>query len=167
MLMFMKATTFLDINRMDMPFPKRLAESRVYNFTSLLEGVTRLFNLVPPFNMDYDALNFDITYANYILNNDVVFCDLMRIMTDIYNDYNVIILVGNEDEFVSESLQKFIQSRYGVISYNIEEYNDIPVLDKTEFDINGVFNIDNDMERYSVLLLRNNPDMIQDIQKWS
>lgn len=169
MIMFMKAITLININKMNMniPVPTRLKESKIYNFTSLLEGTTRLFNLVPPFNMDYDALNFDITYATYILNNEAAFCDLMQIMSNVYNNDDVIILIGNEDGFVSESLQKFIQARYGVISYNIEEYDDIPTIDKTEFDINGVYNIDRDMERYSMILLRDNPDLIQNIQTWS
>lgn len=166
MLMFMNANTFINIRNINSvtPLPTRIIESRVFNFTSLLEGVPRLFNLVPPFNMAYDAKDFDIMYYNYIMNNDNVFCELMSIMSNLYEDNNVIILIGNEDEFVSESLQKLIQERYGIIAYRIEDIDDIPTVDKTEFDINGVFNIDQDMDRYSILLLRNNPDIVNQIQ---
>lgn len=129
----------------------------ILNLNSFMEGFERL-NILPPFGLEYGDKNFDIMYANYILQNDIPFMELMKIIMTIYSGNNVIILSskGNIYEFVAESLQKFIQQRYSLVSYIVNDLDDWQYVEDTMFDINGVYNLDLDKERFTYLYAQMN-----------
>lgn len=137
-------------------------EGKIFNLLSISSLGVRLNNLMPPFNTfmyNEDNLGFDIDYYNFIMNNDLAFIDLMRIM---YNEYEngidcaTIILIDNDEfrDVIRDSLIKLIQQRYGINSFIVNEFDDWNYLESsqsTNFDINGIYNFDYDKERYSVL----------------
>ena len=135
----------------------------IFNLSSTLEVGERLFKLIPPFNVEQynDEKEFDINYANYILTNDEAFIDLMKIIYLQYennNDMLIYIVVDFDDirDVITESLIKFIQQRYGINSSIIKEYEDFDTVEDSEFDINGLYNLDQDKERYVLLVNSNN-----------
>jgi hypothetical protein len=79
----------------------------------------------------------------------------------LYNGLNVYILVGGNEgmyDFLTESLQKFIQSRYGIISYVINDISDWDsiVEDRSTFSLNGLYTMDIDKERFTYLFAKYN-----------
>lgn len=129
----------------------------IMNLNSFIEGFERL-NLLPPFGLEYGDKNFDMMYAEYIIQNDGPFIELMKIIMAIYSGKNVIILSskGNIYEFVAESLQKFIQQRYSLTSYVVNELDDWDYVEDTMFNIRGVYNLDIDKERFTYLYAQMN-----------
>lgn len=135
----------------------------VFNLSSLIEGYERV-NLLPPYNMQINMVDdkqFDIAYANFILNDENAFYDFMKIIMSLYNGLNVYILVGGNEgmyDFLTESLQKFIQSRYGIISYVINDISDWDsiVEDRSTFSLNGLYTMDIDKERFTYLFAKYN-----------
>lgn len=130
-----------------------------FNLSSTLEEGDRLFKLIPPFTVNEynDEKEFDINYANYILNNDAAFVDMMKIVYLQYehnNDAVMYVLVDFDDirDTITESLIKLIQQRYGINSSIVKEYEDFDTLEDSDFDINGIFNLDQDKERYVLLV---------------
>ena len=124
----------------------------VFNLSSPIEGGVRLHSLTPPISLWQmrEEKNFDIGYADYILNNDAAFVDLMRVICQIYNGNHVFILVNTDDinTFITESLMKFIQQRYGYNGNIMNCLNDIFWASESDFSVNGLYNLDNDRQRY-------------------
>ena len=117
-----------------------------------------MVNLIPPVKVsDYrDEKEFDIMYANYIINNDNAFIDLMKIIYDEYDSGNIdpICILVERDEIrdcLTESLIKFIQQRYGINSYLINTVEDREYREPSSFDITGLYNLDQDKERFVLL----------------
>ena len=136
--------------------PKQLS---IFNLSSTLEEGERLFKLIPPFSADdyKDEKEFDINYANYVLSNDAAFIDLMKIIYLQYennNDKLIYVLVNFDEirDIITESLIKLIQQRYGINACIVKEYEDFDTLEDSEFDINGLYNLDQDKERYVLLI---------------
>lgn len=130
----------------------------ILNLNSFKEGFERL-NLLPPFGLEYGDKNFDLAYADYIINNDGPFIELMKIIMAIYSGKDVVILTNSNNDiydFVSESLQKFIQQRYSLISYNVYDIEDWQYVEDTMFNIRGVYVLDMDKERFSYLYMKMN-----------
>jgi hypothetical protein len=124
----------------------------VLNFTSYNEEYPRL-NLYPPeeFGYNYDLI-FDIKYASYILTNDIIFMDFMKIMYNLYLGLDVFILVEDSLEQLNESLFKLIQQRYGYNANRINCYEDFLEAQESSFAEFGLLNIDNDKERLAYLV---------------
>ena len=125
----------------------------VFNFTSLKEGF-EMIKLVPTQNLAYgDERMFDQNYANYILGNDAVFIELMKMMLPIFNGLDVYIMVHHipNFEFLHDSLQKFIQQRYGYVSNVIYSIEDWECVIDSQFSLQGIYNFDRDKERLLVL----------------
>lgn len=77
----------------------------------------------------------------------------------IYSGKDVVILTNSNNDiydFVSESLQKFIQQRYSLISYNVYDIEDWQYVEDTMFNIRGVYVLDMDKERFSYLYMKMN-----------
>lgn len=137
---------------------------RIYNFSSLKEVGKPLF-MMPPNDLgaisEYD---FDCKYAQYIMMNDQVFFNMLCMMMDIYNGTDVFILIADEEEsffnpdvsswnsILIESLLKFIQQRYGINGTLIEGPDDLNCLEFAEFSDFGLYNFDEDKERFSMLI---------------
>ncbi len=128
---------------------------KVYNLSSLLEGYPKL-NILP-YSVRYsDEKEFDLDYALYILNHDNVFFDMMRIIYNLYigNDVYLLVTIDQFSEIVTESLLKFIQQRYGYIGNRVNEPEDLMTLVPGDFTLFGVFNLDQDKERFSFLITK-------------
>lgn len=138
----------------------------VLNLTSLIEGYEKL-DLVPPYGTGYnDEKVFDMNYANYIMNDDAKFLNFMKIMFPIFDGMDVYILISNNPmfEFISDSLQKFIQQRYGYISNIISSQEDWECVQDSNFTLNGIYNFDIDKERF--LSIYSQMVSIEDMNKY-
>lgn len=124
----------------------------IFNLSSPIEGGVRLHSLTPPISLWQmrETKDFDIGYADYILNNDAAFVDLMRVICHIYNGEHVIVLVNTDEinTFITESLLKFIQQRYGYNGWVLNCLNDVLYAYESDFSVNGLYNLDQDRERY-------------------
>lgn len=127
-----------------------------YNFTSLNEKFINKLNLVPPNNLGANSeYVFDVKYMNWILSNDINFINFMRIIIDLYDGIDVFLVISNDNwsETLIESLLKLIQQRYGISAVRINEYNDIYYAEDSDFNEGyGLFNLDNDKERYTYII---------------
>ena len=130
----------------------------VYNLSSYVENIQRVY-LLPPSEIAesfLDEKSFDLQYANFILNDDFSFMELMKIMIPIYEGKDVLLLISESLENITESLMKFISGRYGIIPYLVYEEEDLDYLNESNFTVNGLYNLDIDKNRYSVLYARLN-----------
>ena len=126
----------------------------VFNFNSLNMNyeMTRIF---PPkdlgFRSDYE---FDMKYANYLLTNDEVFFEFMKIPYNVYLGNDVFILIDNSEEFemAVESLLKFLQQRYGLNATYITDEEDFLKAPEVQFNELGAINFHNDKERLTMML---------------
>ena len=126
----------------------------VYNFSSLNEKYVRL-NLFPPNNLGaMDEYDFDIKYAIYILGNDAIFFDMMRIVYSLYQGKDVFVLIDDTEQFemYNESLMKFIQQRYGYNFNLIQSFDDFINAEESRFSELGIINLAQDKERLSYML---------------
>lgn len=131
----------------------------LYNLSSMREGYTRLSTLIPPNELGrFTDRDFDIVYANYIMNNDQVFCEFFQIVYNLYLGYDVFILACNENwsENILESLLKLIQQRYGYNAVRISSDEDyIYAVNNSVSDFApgyGIYNLDQDKERFVHLM---------------
>lgn len=133
-------------------FPK--SDPLVLNFSSLREGYD-VVDLLPKvrFQLD-DSQEFDISYANYILNNDYQFIQLMKIIYPLYEGRDVYVLISNTNfyDILNESIFKLIQQRYGYISNEVHSEEDILYLKEGSFSVQGLYNLDLDRLRLIGLL---------------
>lgn len=131
----------------------------VYNVTSLREGLVRLYTLVPPVSTigHLTDLDFDFAYADYIMQNDIVFKEFFTIIYQLYSGLDVLLLFDNSDwsENIAESLFKLIQQRYGYNATRIDSNDDYlyaAVNDNSGFNPQyGLYNLDMDKERFSFI----------------
>lgn len=135
-------------------------DCKVVNLNSMREGYPRFKYLIPPnYIGKFLDRDFDIAYFNYIFQNDEVFYEFFSIIFEIYINNNVFILVDENmdwSENISESLFKAIQQRYGCNAVRINSEEDfiwnINSNSHPQFNPNwGLYNLDIDKERYSVL----------------
>lgn len=124
----------------------------IFNLSSLLEGFERV-NILPPFKLDRYDRDFDIMYANYLLENDNVFYEFMKIPMALYYGLDVILLVDRQDlyEYVNESLMKFIQQRYGIVTNIVNNKEDWGYVQESGFSLQGLYNVDQDKERFTYI----------------
>lgn len=132
----------------------------IYNLTSMKEGLNTLKVLIPPNEIGrFEGRDFDIAYANYILNNDFVFVNFFEIIFALYNNLDIYIVVSDDDwsENLIESLMKLIQQRYGYNGIRINSFDDylfyLNSPYNSEFNCYDFYikNLDADKERYSIL----------------
>ena len=129
---------------------------KFYNFTSLNEDFNIRLQLLPPnslgCNSEYD---FDVKYAQWILNNNQNFVEFMKIIMDIYNNFHIFIVISEDNwsTILVESLMKLIQQRYGLSSLYVNDEEDILFGEECEFDTSyGIANLDIDKQRYTELI---------------
>lgn len=130
----------------------------IFNYSSPIEGLDKL-NLMPPMFDWSSELDFDIWYANWLLADPIAFRDLMRLMYVIYNGMNVFLCASIIDalEPVNESFVKFIQQRYGINCFVINDPTDLECVHDygAGFTIEGIANFDIDKERASLIAMEN------------
>ena len=120
--------------------------------SSLMEGYERV-NILPPFLRNFADMNFDSDYAQYLIQNDMAFFEMFKIVLSLYMGYNVTIMVSHDGyifDVLTESFQRFIRFRYGILSYNVncnDDYSDISNVGP-QFTVLGVQGLDLDKDRY-------------------
>lgn len=163
------------VGRDDILGIKFAGEGVIYNLTSLREGFNSLYLLIPPNDIGrFTDRDFDIAYANYIMNNDNVFCEFFQIIYNLYIGKDVFIIVSEENwsENILESLLKLIQQRYGYNAVRIDSDDDyIFARNNMTFDFAygyGLYNLDQDKERFTYLIenfrIHNNGSMLYNIR---
>lgn len=137
-----------------------------YTLISFKENLpNRLVNLLPNISQITDDFEFDLNYANYIMNNDIVFVEFFQIIYNLYLGKDVFIFVDEDpyglwSENILESLLKLIVERYGYRAVKIESEEDY-IFARENFisDFNpeyGLYNLDMDKDRfYSIINSRN------------
>ena len=135
----------------------------IFNLSSLAEGYERV-HLVPSITASYnDDKQFDIDYANYIFSNDFPFMEFMKIVYQLYHGLDVFLLVSRNEntyDIITESLCKLIQQRYGYNYQLINNKDDIDYYDDSNFNIYGIQTFDIDKERYTYLMVKHNPQLL-------
>ena len=140
----------------------------IYNFSSYKEGFQRLVYLNPIlqynlFQFDSNIIysdEFDKWYFDYIFSNQNVYVEFIGcIMRNVYMGKDVYILIDPNFQMANiiiESLIRLIRLRYGYIcniTYDFEL--DKESLIDSDFSIEGVVLIDDEMEKFSRNYLSN------------
>ena len=132
----------------------------IFNLTSMAEDFIQLPLLIPPNDLPRSTeRDFDIAYANYIMNNDIVFIELFKIIYNLYMGIDVFLVIDDDQnwaENILESLLKLIQQRYGynaVYVNNEEDYiyarNNLTGKFASGY---GIYNLDHDKERFAYII---------------
>lgn len=134
--------------------------TKIYNLASYIEGFERIPYIDPSFYCyplivtDQNEREFDEFCAQLWRSNPDSNRALLRIMIDVYNGVDVIILFTDRIPYavnLIESLSKYIQEIYGVIPNRVNTVDDIPYVTESVFSIEGVQIIDEEIERYRML----------------
>lgn len=155
MLLFISSKAFADLSNTSAILDHIVKNAITYNLTSVLQYGNKLDLFIAPQELfSYDSKDFDVKYYNFVMENK--FMELMKIIMPLYYGKNVIILISDDqyNNIVSESLQKIIQQRYGILAYLIYEIEDLDMIsiDKSEFSIQGLYNLDIDKAKYSDIM---------------
>lgn len=150
---------FININSQELlNYVKMKAESGVvpvFNFYSViqigewvraLEPLPNVFERLSfafTFNDDQYTLDFDRQYAFQLLSNQNSFTMLMKIMMLVETMGEVIVITNHSNPYVEvvvDSLIKFIQQRYSIQSYIINDIGDIDSFATSNFKTEEGFN---------------------------
>lgn len=98
--------------------------------------------------------SFDIEYANMLLSDINKFSELMKLIYPLYifSDVAIIVVYNPASMWlydVLESISKFIQQRYGIIAYMINDINDFEYVERSEPNVIGIQAFDIDKEIYA------------------
>lgn len=141
----------------------RVENAPVFNFYSMLDFGYRVEALKPlpnimqylsfanSFNDDNYTVQFDKAYAYQILYNEASFLDLMKIISMVENTETVIVVTNHSHpivEAIVDSLIKFIQERYALQSFIINDLDDIDQFATSTFETEGGYlNYIDDLKR--------------------
>ena len=135
--------------------------SVVYNLSSLYSGFQSIAELITkislvnnsalPTNLFVESVDFDIQYANSLLNNSTLFNKLMTIMHNSYEGFVVFILIQRDPyrDCITESLIKFIQQRYGYNCWLINDPEDLNYIKEDSYTPMGLLTLGEDLKRYN------------------
>lgn len=135
----------------------------IYNFYSVnmmgerlhLQPSTTLMRILNSTNYgEENTIEFDKAYAYQLMTDNDCFMQLMELLYKTTISDTVIILCDYDNYVVApiiDSLTKFIQERYGLISYFISSIEDIDDLSFSEFSNIGFLNYQSDIERYQAM----------------
>lgn len=133
-----------------------LKNTNIFNLSSFVDSIPRI-NILPTFVCQPGTEQvFDQMYAQYILGNDAVFYEFMKVMISVYYGSDVYLVISDTFDYANESLQKFILARYGIVCGNVRTLDDWESVQPSSFDINGIYNMDQDKERYIKLFIAYN-----------
>lgn len=131
----------------------------VYNFSSYVQNCPQLTDLLPKAGVDYSTEeNFDMSYFDYIFNNNDAFIALMTIMMKLYEGYVVYLIINHTDLYdkLAESLAEIIKQRYGYGAFFINDTGDYEWvfhnLTYGDFSIPGLANLDIDKKRMMTIM---------------
>lgn len=126
----------------------------VINFNTLCEFVDQLYYLNPYKtyqNFNVNTYEFDQWYASYIMDNPDCFKEFTNLMRQVYNGYNVWVLVDFSIETgncIVETLIKFILEYYGYVSNVCHTAEDTENLVDGEFSMQGIQAFDQQLRNY-------------------
>ena len=126
-----------------------ITSENIYSLARIIHPLNQANNIPPIIYID--TLEFDINYANEILNNNPkMFEDLMKIMMNSHEGYIVIILVYRDAfrDSIMESLIKLIQQRYGYNSWIVNDIDDIDGITESTYSSIGLITLEEDIKRY-------------------
>lgn len=136
----------------------------IFNLSAPIDGdnIVKLNELIPPLDIiqrsQYDDEKiFDLLYADYILNNDLVFAQMFNIVYKLYEGEDVCVLISEENHLcctITDSLLKFIQQRYGWNGNIVRTGGDYEVAEDGDFTLNGIKTFDEDKERWVSIMAR-------------
>lgn len=132
----------------------------IFNLSSYIEGFERV-DILPSFQVINSGKDFDYLYAQMITTDNYKFTEFMKIIMSLYMGKDVYVIIQKENELqeiVTESLQKYIQQRYGIISNIIYDVSDWEYVVECDFSITGLYNLDIDKNRYNYITV--DPDYI-------
>lgn len=137
----------------------------IWNFNTGIENIPNI-NLMPPNNLGkLETHDFDYNYMRWILDNDINFIELMKIMLALYRNEDVYLIINDLDIWslqIVDSLMKLIQQRYGINGILIESPDDVSCARDEGFDpYFGIQNMDQDSERYQYLYYLNHKGRVQ------
>ena len=140
----------------------------VYMYAIYKDGIHPILDVFPnakQINYGLEPKSFDLVYGEMLIQSDYLFYEYFsKIVYPIYMGYSAYILCpenvrdDNIYQLLMESFLKFIQQRYGLNGAQIFEAEDFDCInpDDMTFNINGLYNLDKDKERYSYLYATNN-----------
>lgn len=144
----------------------------VFRFYTLLMYGVPVEGLIPLPNImqylrdcnfgDSNTLEFDKAYASQLLMYNKSFVDLMKIMTTLQFCDTTIIITNYTHPLATpiiDSLIKFIQQRYSIQSYIVNDIMDIDNFAVSDFESNeGYTNLIKDIDRFKAIT--SNPNSI-------
>ena len=135
----------------------------VFNLSSLYSGfidLTDLCTQIAPINNTgmiipefVQSIDFDIQYASAVINNPNLFCKLLMILSATYEGSIAIVMVQRDPyrDAIMESIIKFTQQRYGIISWIVEDPEDLFCVHETPFTPNGLMILIEDLKKFDEL----------------
>lgn len=132
------------------------AIDRVFNFNTLIEGLTNLNALNPYYNTSMkqifiDELSFDKWYIDYITTTPSAFKQLIDVLRLLYNGLDVFIICEWNNEIAEnmiEALIKFITDNYGIRCNIVKSIDDLSNILSGTFSSSGIQLFDANMETY-------------------
>lgn len=124
--------------------------NNIYNLCSPYDVGIRLHHLIP-LTLNIEDPNFDFIYADYILNNNDAFMEMMNLVLNVYYGTDAYVLADEDNSYKYESFEsllKFLQQRYGLIIPYVRTKEDLESAEEIPLNIYGVMNLDIDKERY-------------------
>lgn len=123
------------------------------NVTDLITKLETFNNTNMPMPEFVQSVEFDRQFASSLMNDPVLFSNLMKIMLCCREGYTVIILVQRDwyRDAVMESLSKFIQQRYGYNTWVVQDPDDIECIHECWFTPMGLLALDEDILRYGMM----------------
>lgn len=130
----------------------------ILNFSSLNQNLPRLVGLMPnvPNIVGLDPIQLEISYMDFILNDENAFFDLMKIMHPLQEGRNVFVCTSGDtmNDFITtmnDLLPKVILNRYGYNSIQINVASDLDDFNPGDFHftVPGILNMDVDWQRYT------------------
>ena len=140
-----------------------LIQHIVFNLSSLYSGfidLTDLCTQIAPINNTgmiipefVQSINFDIQYASAVINDPNLFCKLLMILSATYEGSIAIVMVQRDPyrDAIMESIIKFTQQRYGIISWIVEDPEDLFCIHETPFTPNGLITLIEDLKKFDEL----------------
>ena len=146
-----------------MQMREEMEQAKVYRFYTLCMLGTPLDHLLPnPQVMQYlresefgdaDTRQFDIAYANQLLQDPMSFIDLMTLLMSTQMVPETILSSNYTHPLVMpilDSLMKFLQQRYGIQCCIVNDMIDIDPFQYSEFTREGYDNYIADISKFSI-----------------
>ena len=139
-----------------LPSTKELEIFSILSIAPPIEMIQNRMSSMGPIDVlteEGEAL-FDLDYASFLLSNEIMFKNFFKIMNSHRMGNDVVIMVNRYDEFecmLMESLNKFIQQRYGIFANTVNEPMDLDYREFTDASRPDILMQDN--ERYIAMTI--------------